>query len=167
MKRKILSTLRKFIKGNKGEEEVLESIIDILRKNGDDNYYLIPKATFKDINASIEIDLLLLHPIFGLYIIEVKNWGRLNITQENNPFKQANHYQDFLLSLLNDEFKKVPINIEYRVVFPQILKEEAQKFYEENPYYKNYENHAFFKEDLQQKDIFTRFFNSTNPNYSQ
>jgi len=163
MNRKLLSTLKKFIKGNKGEEEVLESIIEILRKNGDDNYYLIPKATFKDINASIEIDLLLLHPIFGLYIIEVKNWDKLNITQENNPFKQANHYQDFLLSLLKDEFKKIPINVEYRVVFPHISKEEAKKFYEENPYYKNYENHAFFKEDLQKEDIFKRFFNSTNP----
>ena len=74
MNKKILQTLKKFLKGNKGEEEVLESIIEILRKNGDDNYYLIPKATFKDLNGSIEIDLLLLHPIFGLYIIEVKNW---------------------------------------------------------------------------------------------
>ncbi len=163
MNKKILQTLKKFLKGNKGEEEVLESIIEILRKNGDDNYYLIPKATFKDLNGSIEIDLLLLHPIFGLYIIEVKNWEKLEITQENNPFAQANHYQDFLLSILKDEFKKVPINVEYRVVFPKISKQQAEEFFKQNPYYKNYENHAFFKEDLQESNIFKRFFNSTNP----
>jgi superfamily I DNA and RNA helicase len=141
----------------------LESIIEILRKNGDDNYYLIPKATFKDINSSIEIDLLLLHPIFGLYVIEVKNWDELIINQENNPFLQANNYQDFLMALLESKFKKVPINVEYRVIFPSIAKEEAKEFFENNPYYKNYDNHAFFKEDLQDKDIFKRFFNSTNP----
>ena len=163
MNKKFISALAKLFKGNKGEEEVLESIIQILRKNGDDNYYLIPKATFKDLNSSIEIDLLLLHPIFGLYVIEVKNWENFNITQDNNPFAQANHYQDFLLTLLKNEFKKIPINVEYRVVFPSISKETAQSFFQENPYYKNYENHAFFKEDLEDGDIFKRFFNSTTP----
>ncbi len=161
MNKKFISALAKLFKGNKGEEEVLESIIQILRKNGDNNHYLIPKATFKDINSSIEIDLLLLHPIFGLYVIEVKNWENFNITQDNNPFAQANHYQDFLLTLLKNEFKKIPINVEYRVVFPSISKEAAQSFFQENPYYKNYENHAFFKEDLEDSDIFKRFFNST------
>ncbi len=163
MNKRFLSALKKLLSGNKGEEEVLESIIQILRKNGDDNYYLIPKATFKDLNSSIEIDLLLLHPIFGLYVIEVKNWENFNITQDNNPFVQANHYQDFLLTLLKNEFKKVPINVEYRVVFPAISKKMAQKFFQKNPYYKNYENHAFFKEDLEDSDIFKRFFNSTTP----
>ena len=163
MNKKFISALAKLFKGNKGEEEVLESIIQILRKNGDNNHYLIPKATFKDINSSIEIDLLLLHPIFGLYVIEVKNWENFNITQDNNPFAQANHYQDFLLTLLKNEFKKVPINVEYRVVFPSISKETARSFFQENPYYKNYENHAFFKEDLEDSDIFKRFFNSTTP----
>ena len=163
MNKKFISALAKLFKGNKGEEEVLESIIQILRKNGDDNYYLIPKATFKDLNSSIEIDLLLLHPIFGLYVIEVKNWENFNITQDNNPFAQANHYQDFLLTLLKNEFKKIPINVEYRVVFPSISKETVRSFFQENPYYKNYENHAFFKEDLEDGDIFKRFFNSTTP----
>lgn len=163
MNRKILSTFRKLLKGNRGEEQVLESIIEILRKNGDNNYYLIPKATFKDINSSIEIDLLLLHPVFGLYVIEVKNWENLTITQENNPFSQANYYHDFLMTMLKNEFKKIPINVEYRVIFPNISKDMAKKFFDDNPYYRNYENHAFFKEDLQDSGIFKRFFNSTNP----
>ena len=163
MNTKIMKTLKKFLKGNKGEEEVLNSIINILRKNGDDNYYLIPKNTLGDFNSSYEIDLLLLHPVFGLYAIEVKNWDKLQITQENNPFNQANIYQDLLMSLLKDEFGRIPINVEYRVVFPSISKDEANKFFDENPYYKNYQNHAFFKEDLQDSNIFKRFFNSSNP----
>ena len=158
---KILSTLKKLIKGSKGEEEVLESIVEILRKNGDDNYYLIPKATFKDLNSSIEIDLLLLHPVFGLYVIEVKNWKVLNITQDNNPFAQANYYQDFLMSLLKNKFNKIPINVEYRLIFPEISKEKFVDFCKENPYYKNYENHIFFKENLEESNLFKRFFNST------
>ena len=101
--------------------------------------------------------------MFGLYAIEVKNWDKLQITQENNPFNQANIYQDLLMSLLKDEFGRIPINVEYRVVFPSISKDEANKFFDENPYYKNYQNHAFFKEDLQDSNIFKRFFNSSNP----
>jgi len=163
MNKKVASIFKKLFKGNKGEEEVLESIIEILRKSGDDNYYLIPKATIKDLNGSREVDLLLLHPVFGLYIIEVKNWDTLIITQENNPFKRANEYQDLIISLLKSELKKTPINIEYRVIFPSISKNEAKDFFENNPYYKNYENHAFFKEDLHDSNIFKRFFNSTNP----
>ncbi|NPA88525.1 MAG: AAA family ATPase [Epsilonproteobacteria bacterium] len=164
MNRKVLSTLRKLFKGSQGEEEVLESIIEILRKSGDDNYYLIPKATVQDVNGSKEIDLLLLHPILGIYIIEVKNWEDLNeINQENNPFDQANGYQDLIMSHLKAEFKKIPTNVEYRVVFPNVTKEKAKEFFEKNPYYKNYTNHAFFKEDLQDPEIFKRFFNSTNP----
>ena len=67
------------------------------------------------------------------------------------------------MTLLKNEFKKIPINVEYRVVFPSISKETVRSFFQENPYYKNYENHAFFKEDLEDGDIFKRFFNSTTP----
>ena len=161
MNHKITSIFKKFFKGNVGEEEVLNSIVEILRKNGDENYYLIPKATIKDTTSSREIDLLLLHPIFGIYVIEVKNWEKLNITEENNPFTQAKEYKNLILSLLNENFNKMPINVEYRVVFPSISKSQAEEFFENNSYFKNYENHSFFKEDLENSDIFKRFFNST------
>ena len=162
MNKKISIIFRNIFRGEIGEEKVLESITNILRKNGDDNYYLIPKATIPDINSSKEIDLLLLHPVFGIYVIEVKNWSKLNITEENNPLTQANKYQDMLLSLIKHKLKKIPINVEYRVIFPSISINEAKKFFEENPYYKNFENHMFFKENLNENDIFKRFFNSSN-----
>jgi len=160
-----LNVFSKIYKGNEGEAEVLSSITKLLNGSHSDqeNYYLIPKSTLKDVNGSREIDLLLLHPVLGLYAIEVKNWKNLDsITQENNPFAQANEYQDLLLSTLKDEFGTIPINIEYRVVFPSISIEEGDIYFQNNRYYANYKNHTFFKEHLSDKDIFGRFFNSSN-----
>lgn len=161
MNKKILTTIRKFFKGSNGESEVIESIVEILRKSGDENYYLIPKATISDFGGSREIDLLLLHPVFGLYIIEVKAWEKLDINSQNDPFKQVNEYQDMLLSRFKEEFNKIPINIEYRVIFPYISQEESEHFFAQNKYYSNFINHAFFKEDLEDNEIFSRFFNSS------
>ncbi len=161
MNKKIISTIRKLFKGSEGESEVVESLVEILRKSGDENYYLVPKATIADLGGSKEIDLLLLHPVFGLYVIEVKAWEKFYIDTKNDPFKQANKYQDMLLSRFKEEFKKIPINIEYRVIFPYTSKKEAEEFFEHNKYYANFSNHAFFKEDLEGGDIFGRFFNSS------
>jgi len=152
-------------KGDGGEAVVLAAISKLLNTthNGEENYFLLPKATLKDINGSREVDLLLLHPVFGIYAIEVKNWKRLDfINSRNNPFKQANHYQDMLLSLLQKKFKNIPINIEYRIIFPEVSIQDGQEYFNKNPYYKNFENHIFFKEHLQEKDIFKRFFNASN-----
>lgn len=164
MTQDFLGLFSKIYKGDEGELEVLKSISKLLNTNShEDNYYLIPKSTIKDINGSREIDLLLLHPVLGLYAIEVKNWSSLDfMNSQNNPYNQANQYQDILLALLQREFGKVPINIEYRVVFPSISKKDAEIFYEKNPYYKSYENHTFFQEHLEDKDIFSRFFNASN-----
>lgn len=160
-----LNIFSKIYKGNDGEAEVLAAIAKLLNisENGEENYFLIPKSTLGDFNGSREVDLLLLHPVFGLYAIEVKNWNTLdNINSKNNPFEQANEYQDLLLSLLKNKFGKIPINIEYRVIFPSISIKESETYFKENPYYSNYKNHTFFKENLEDKDIFKRFFNASN-----
>lgn len=160
-----LNIFSKIYKGKEGEAEVLAAIAKLLNVNetGEENYFLIPKSTLKDVTGSREVDLLLLHPVFGLYAIEVKNWSSLeHISSENNPFEQANEYQDLLLSTLKDKFNSIPINIEYRVIFPDITIDESDKFFKENPYYENYKNHTFFKEHLADKDIFGKFFNASN-----
>ncbi len=160
-----LSIFSKIYKGNDGEAEVLSSIAKLLNSShsGEENYYLIPKSTIKDINGSREIDLLLLHPVLGLYAIEVKNWKSLEyIEQKNDPFMQANKYQDLLLSILNDKFGRAPINVEYRIIFPSISVEDADAYFKKNPYYANFKNHIFFSEHLKDKDIFDRFFNASN-----
>lgn len=158
----ILKLFSKISKGNLGEEQVLETMINLL-KNGsnESNFFIIPKVQITDLAASKEIDIVLLHPLYGLYIIEVKNWNKLIITEENNPFNQAKEYKNLLLSKIKDEFGKVAINIEYRVVFPTISTQEAKEFFLENKNLEAYKNHAFFKEDLISKENFKRFFNSS------
>lgn len=158
----ILKLFSKISKGNLGEEQVLETMINLL-KNGsnESNFFIIPKVQITDLAASKEIDIVLLHPLYGLYIIEVKNWNKLIITEENNPFNQAKEYKNLLLSKIKDEFGKVAINIEYRIVFPTISTQEAKEFFLENKNLEAYKNHAFFKEDLISKENFKRFFNSS------
>lgn len=158
----ILKLFSKISKGNLGEEQVLETMINLL-KNGsnESNFFIIPKVQIADLAASKEIDIVLLHPLYGLYIIEVKNWNKLIITEENNPFNQAKEYKNLLLSKIKDEFGKVAINIEYRVVFPTISTQEAKEFFLENKNLEAYKNHVFFKEDLISKENFKRFFNSS------
>lgn len=153
----------KFFKGEQGELDVFESISKILTSDDRHNYYLIPKATLDDPSgASKEIDLLLLHPVLGIYIIEVKNWESLDaISDENSPYEQVKIYRQMLLAKIESALGKVPINVEYRVIFPSITAKDGERFYTKNPNYKNYQNHTFFKDDLADKEIFSKFFNSS------
>ena len=158
----ILGIFSKISKGNLGEAQVLETMINLLKNgNNESNFFLIPRVQIKDFSSSKEIDLVLLHPLYGLYIIEVKNWNKLIITEENNPFIQAKEYKSLLLSQIKNEFGKVAINIEYRVVFPNISHVEAKEFFLENKNLEAYKPHAFFKDDLISKENFKRFFNSS------
>ena len=160
----ILGIFSKISKGNIGETEVLESITKLL-KNGKDetNFFIIPKVQIEDGSTTKEIDIILLHPLFGLFVIEVKNWNKLIVTEENNPFEQAKEYKNLLLAKIKDEFGKVAINVEFRVVFPQLTYEDAKEFFLENKHLEAYKQHSFFKEDLQSKEKFRRFFNSVSP----
>lgn len=160
----ILGIFSKISKGNLGETEVLESITKLL-KNGKDetNFFIIPKVQIEDGSTTKEIDIILLHPLFGLFVIEVKNWNKLIVTEENNPFEQAKEYRNLLLAKIKDEFGKIAINVEFRVVFPQLTYEDAKEFFLENKHLEAYKQHSFFKEDLQSKEKFRRFFNSISP----
>ena len=118
----VLGLFSKIAKGNQGETLVLESITKLLRNDDkkETNFFIIPKVQIEDGNTSREIDIVLLHPLFGLFIIEVKNWDKLLITKENNPFEQAKEYKNLLLSKIKDEFGKIAINVEFRVIFPKL-----------------------------------------------
>ena len=120
----------KYCKGEQGESDVCDSIASILKDKSDkENYYLVPKARLESGGIVFEIDLLLLHPTLGIYIIEVKNWGSLELMHENSPYTQANNYKNIVLSLLKEHFKDCPINVEMRVIFPSISKESAREFF--------------------------------------
>ncbi|WP_086322262.1 nuclease-related domain-containing protein [Campylobacter devanensis] len=111
----------------KDEEIVIKSLISILQ-HSNENYYLIPKAKFQNANIIYEIDILLIHPILGIYIIEVKNWKSLdNIDKNNSPFNQASKYKNIILSVLNENFNRTPINVEMRAIFSNISKSDAKE----------------------------------------
>lgn len=48
----------------------------------------------------------------------------------------------------------MPINVEYRVIFPSISKQEGKDFFDSHPDEKDFKNHTFFKDDLQDEDIY-------------
>lgn len=153
--------LAKYLKGEAGEEIVIKSLISILQ-HSNENYYLIPKAKFQNTNIIYEIDILLIHPMLGIYIIEVKNWKSLdNIDENNSPFNQASKYKNIILSMLNENFNRTPINVEMRAIFPNISKSDASNYFDKNKYYANMDIVSFFKEDLQDKNSFKHFFKST------
>ncbi len=160
----ILGLFSKISKGNQGEALVLESITRLLKNtsNNEDNFFIIPKVQIEDGTISKEIDMVLLHRVYGLFIIEVKNWEKLEITQENDPFSQVKEYRNLLLSKIKDEFGKVAVNVEFRVIFPKLTHDDARKFFLENKNLSAYKQHSFFKEDLQSKENFKRFFNSSS-----
>lgn len=119
--------LAKYLKGEAGEKIVIKSLISILQ-HSNENYYLIPKAKFQNANIIYEIDILLIHPMLGIYIIEVKNWKSLdNIDENNSPFNQASKYKNIILSVLNENFNRTPINVEMRAIFPNISKSNAKE----------------------------------------
>lgn len=160
----ILNFFSKMIKGNEGEDEVLLSITQLLRNSDkEDNFFLLQKVKIPDMTRVVEIDLLLLHPTLGIYVIEVKNWKSLEyLNQQNNPFEQITEYRNLLLSFLSEKMGKVPINIEPRVIFPSISKSETDSFYKNNAYYSNFNHHTFFKDEIKSKNLFQSFFNSSN-----
>ena len=161
----VLGLFSKIAKGNQGETLVLESITKLLRNNDtkETNFFIIPKVQIEDGTTSREIDIVLLHPLFGLFIIEVKNWDKLIITDENNPFEQAKEYKNLLLTKIKDELGKIAINVEFRVIFPKLTYDDAKEFFLENKNLSAYKQHSFFKEDLETKENFKRFFSSLSP----
>lgn len=148
--------------GDRGENMVFESIHKLL-KGQHDHYFLIPKAKISNGTSTIEIDLTLLHATLGIFAIEVKNWSSLDsLNSTNDPYKQVSRYKDILLGLIEDNIGKIPINVEYRVIFPQISRKEGERFFENNKKYKNYMNHTLFKEDIENKENFKYFFGATH-----
>ncbi|BAF69155.1 NERD domain-containing protein [Nitratiruptor sp. SB155-2] len=161
MRQGVLNIFTRLGIGQKGEDEVLEAIRKLLQESSN-NYFLIPKAKISNGTSTIEIDLTLLHATLGIFAIEVKNWKSLEyISPTNDPFEQVSLYKNILLGHIEDNLGKIPINVEYRVVFPNISKNEGDIFFQKNPKYKNYYNHTFFQEDLNDRALFKRFFHAT------
>lgn len=154
----LLNIFQRISKGDSGEIEVIESITKLLKGDSkDSNFFILPKIPIEDFNCTREVDVILLHPVYGIFVIEVKNWSKLDIT-DNNPFEQASRYHQLLLGKIQDALGKVPINVEFRVIFPSLTYEDAKVFFKEHASLTGYKINSFFKEDLQSKENFKRFF---------
>jgi len=162
----IRRTLDRIFKGKEGELEVLKSISLLLEDKELKNptFLILNRISVPDITGSREIDLLLMHPVLGIYVIEVKNWNSLKylLNEKDDPFKSVREKADLLKTFINTNLKTLPINVEHRVVFPSISSKEAERFFSEHPSFKKYKNHIFFKDDLSDKSKFRRFFNSSS-----
>ena len=149
-------SLFSFFKGEVGEKKVLSKLKKELDKKSE-NYYLLSHVSLNDITASKDIDILLVHPILGIFIIEVKTWKSLDNLNDYNPYVQVNKYQDIMMNLINDKIGNV-INIDYKVVYPEISKYEGAEYLKNNGY-GGYINNSVFKEDF---DNLNEFFKTTN-----
>ncbi|NPA11832.1 MAG: AAA family ATPase [Epsilonproteobacteria bacterium] len=147
-----------FIVGKEGERVVLDKLSKNLKAKGED-FILIPNVALKILGSNEDVDLLLIHPTLGIYIIEVKNYKSIDELKLKNPFKQANEYQDNLLSILSKNGLNTAMNVEYRVVFPKIRKKEGKEGLKAYGF-DGYEYNAVFKEDLEDLD---NFFYATQP----
>ncbi len=94
----------------------------------------------------------------GIFVIEVKSWKSLEYIHKNDPFQQVHNYKNILLGHIEDSLGKIPINVEYRVIFTQISKKEADPFFKAHPNYRHFQNLTLFKEDLKDKNTFQKFF---------
>jgi len=158
--KKLHNIFDNLLKGRQGEIEVLEKLTMLLRMpEGEENFFIIPSFKVPSITGPTEIDLVLLHPTFGIFVIEVKNWNSLqSITSVNSPFERANEYKNLLLSHLQAKFKQVPINVEYRVIFPRLTREDGKAFFAENKNLDAYSDITFFGDDLLAKHALQTFF---------
>ena len=155
--------LKNLYTGNTGETQVLESLARLLRiTNAGDNFFLIPKFKVPSLTGPREIDIILLHPSFGLFIVEVKKWKDLDsYRSSNSPFDQVIEYRNLVLTYLQDKLGSVPINVEPRVIFSGTSSIEGAEFFEKNPSLTGVKNITFFQDDLESTNTFAEFFTAS------
>ncbi len=142
-----MNFLEKIKSGNSGETKVISQLEKFLNEFA----YIKQHFQIPTLNSSKEIDILLFHPSLGLFIIEVKNYNHPNEIKQSD-FIQAKQYKNLILSYLNEHLKKTYLNIEFKVIYPKLSKYKSKV-----PF--GYENHAIFKEDLENLD---KLFQTTN-----
>ncbi len=158
--------LEKMRRGNRGEAEVVEAITRLLRspEDAEDNFFLTTKLKIPGLSGPRELDVVLLHPSLGIFVIEVKNWSSLDcLNDDNNPFDQVVHNQQLMINYIKDALGQLPINVEGRVIFPAISREKGEAFFEDRPNLEAYRAIAFFKEDIHNRTDFRQFFISHAP----
>jgi hypothetical protein len=118
-----MNILQRFIKGDKCEEKIYRILLQHL-KNINSNTYIIPKYY----GPYGEIDLLIIDPILGILVLDIKNWkyfsSELELKKALNILKRHN---DIILDKLKEKFSYVPINTDFKLVFCQKPPEKLLK----------------------------------------
>ncbi|WP_180706399.1 nuclease-related domain-containing DEAD/DEAH box helicase [Desulfurobacterium atlanticum] len=149
-------------KGEKGEYKVAEAIRrHLFLREKEENFILLVRTAIGDISSSREIDVLLIHPVLGIYVVEVKDWKSLDHFEKDNPYPSVRKKRDLIMAMIEDELGRVPINVEFRIVFPSTTSQEAEALFKSKKFYRNYRNHIFFKDEIENPKAFSMFFNST------
>lgn len=154
--KEVLKILKENINSYKEKKE-LYFVLDILKKSMtnlkekedalDEFIYRIPKIVLPiKINKirQVVLDSVFLHPVYGLFIIEVKrNFN--NIRSYEMTINQVKMYKLLVSSFINNS-----ITVDYRIVYPYLSKKNLQKHSIKH-------EKTFFKEDLEKNDFYKKF----------
>ena len=107
--------LLKFIKGDKCEKKIYNLLLKHLKKINR-NSQIIPKYY----SPTGEIDILIIDPILGILILDIKNWEQFSSEEElKRALYILKRHNDVILNILKEKFSYVPINTDFKIVFCQ------------------------------------------------
>lgn len=160
--------------GDEGEKLVLNAISNLFREIHHNSYepILIPQVNIPNPNdpEPYSIDLLLIHPVFGIRVFEIKNTENLSHIREAT--NQLKNYKNVVLNSCQELFEQEEINVQPSflrnfikafLIYPKIsetsFKEKCRKY----PAYRNYKDFLILKEDLTDKRRFIhKILNNNN-----
>lgn len=109
------------------EDPTERHVIDILRRRLSDDWFIIPNFRFRSEMVDREIDIILVHPRYGVAILEVKG-GQVSIqrgqwTSKGNrpaPDEQALKNSFALREFLSDTIPEKSFKVAWGVALPKI-----------------------------------------------
>ena len=111
----VSNILQRFLKGDECEEKIFNQLLQFI-KNINRDSQIIPKYYA----PTGEIDILIVDPILGILVLDIKNWkhfsSEIELKKAINTLKRHN---DFILELLKEKFLHLPINTDFKLIFCQ------------------------------------------------
>jgi len=111
----VYNILQKFLKGDECERKIYNQLLKYLKKINK-NLQIIPKYYA----PTGEIDILVIDPILGILVLDVKNWKYFASENElKRAFNTLKRHNDAILEKLKEKFSYIPINTDFKLVFCQ------------------------------------------------
>ena len=143
--------IRRKLKGEEGEKLVAEAIKRLFSEiHSHFEPVLIPQVHLPNPNSSTPLtaDFLLVHPFFGIRILEVKNVR--DFSNINSAINQVKNYTNIVRNLLRERLYEREVNnfVKPLLIYPSLSREFFYEQSKEQPSLKNFEEFIVFKEDL-------------------